>query len=292
MTVDLMSRLDGTGITPLVPFTIPAGAPALSIGLFQPPAVYSYNGLAWDMSSEGTYIVATVAPVGQQNAGYYIVFASNVLEMMRALCFVTQHGAKDQGLTADENHTTGALWLARTRKIARTCGATVPLVAYACAKFGIPHRTVNLLTAEAPNGYDDGHVVSEVNVGGRWQLFDVDTKIRVLDSCGVPQSLAQVIDAGIENLTVEELSQPDCDQQEWSNVAFPYSVYFAMMFQTPALRAAWRRRVYQIPGIVRADGTTAFYLPPGTEGRGNWVLSLAANYRVESREAWLAEFYP
>lgn len=69
------------------------------------------------------------------------------------------------------------------------------LAKYVCGLLGLACREAYLLTAETPNGYDDGHIACEVQIGGIWKRFDVAGD-RYFTHMGAHLSLQDIIDNG------------------------------------------------------------------------------------------------
>lgn len=284
MTTNQINRLlpDGQEVITAVS---PSIAPLLQSGLFVPSASRSYNGADYDFSEDGLYTIFSYGP-GYYNAGNCISYNGNVLELMRSLAYLTQYGWRDEGLTASQ-----AQNQMRLRKLAMRCGPTDAIVVKPiCAALGVPQRTVNWLTAGTPTNFDDGHVACEVQIGGVWKYFDIPTKAYFEKAVAI-QSAYQIAEAGTANLDTMELCAGDCYPETWTSSNFNSAVFFAQTHLSKDMRAEWRERIYQIPGIAHSDGLTYFYMPTGTESRESWVLSLSSVYRVISKSAWLTKFY-
>lgn len=270
------------------PGVVPATGAAFPIGFLINPGLYAYNGLNFDITAEGLYTIMSWGLTGAPyaNSGYSLAYSSNVLELMRGIMFQTIYGRNDEAMSVS-----AALNQIRIRKLGMRCGPTdANVVAPILAAKGVPHRTVHLLTAEPSNGFDDGHVACEVQIGGQWKFFDVPTKIRV-EHCGAVQNIYQIIKAGLANLTSVTMSPASSYPETWSGTLFPTGVEFDQQWLFDADAKAWRNRIYQLPGIDAADGLTYFYMPEGTESRQSWLLSLSPSYRVLSEPDWVAKFY-
>lgn len=261
---------------------IPASVP-LPAGLVIPPGLYVYGGETYDCAAEGRYLFAA----GMQNTQQRIVFQSDVAAMMSALAWCVVNGRADEGLTIGDKTTR-----ATTSKLRMLCGKTVEWAKAICdsPSIGIQSRTVRTLTAGAPNGYYDGHVLLEAKVGGAWVTFDLANNLRYQAAAGsalkdvVPLNGAMSRAAlALDGYSIEPSAAGQFDVTAWQE----------MTMQDPADFNAELDRVLQIPGIDHpTNGEVWWYLPPGMEGRSAWVLSLQANYRVKSQAEWLAQFYP
>lgn len=266
----------------------PSGGPFLS-GLIMPPGDYAlYPDRAVTLPEGLLHILEPGVSGGHR------LIAANPAEpyaLMRAIARLTVYGDNDEGLPlhpGSSSNPNTALWQMRFRKLAMRCGPTVALARYIAGLQGVETRTVRLLTADAPNNWDDGHVALEAKVDGGWRHFDVSADVYFRRD-GAHLSLREMFDGGYDE--VVKLAPYEADSVEaGGNWQFHPGKYFDIFSATPEQRAAWRARIYGIPGIDRG-GLTYFYLPPGTEDREAWVRGLDPSYRVVSREQWSAMFY-
>ena len=146
------------------------GAPAESLPpkLIIPPGVYSYRGESYNLGREGLYRLMCPPEDNQQR----IVYRHDVFALMSAVGWLHCHGNRDDYKSFDE-----VMALALTNKLVLTCGPYTKIVTTLFASLDIPIRRVQVLTLEDRNGYNDGHVLSEIRLDGRWVVFDVDTHL-------------------------------------------------------------------------------------------------------------------
>lgn len=264
-------------------------------GLIMPPGSYQYDATNKWALPEGLFHIIDLGPNGAgSNAGYRIV-AANPAEpyaLLKAIARLTVYGNDDEGLalapgSAAQPNT--ALWQMRSRKLAMRCGPTNDLAKYIAGLQGVQMRIVRVLT-DAPQGYDDGHVAAEVRIGGKWRFVDLTTDV-YFRNAGEHVSLAEYIETGFDETVELGPSEYDTDEAGGNGQYHP-GVWADMFMRTPEQRAAWRDRVFKIPGIDHSDGKIYWYLPPGAEHLGSWVLGLSPAYRVVSKSTWEAMFYP
>jgi hypothetical protein len=283
--------LSSVGASTAPPLPWPAGK------LIVPPGVYSFdNGENVDMTREGFY--ALWADNGATfDGGNLIVYQNDVLTLMSSLARVCGYGVSDEALTIPQQ-----IAIARARVLWLRCGPTISFVEYWCLQFGIPFREVHFLTGNtlATPGLDptldpyndlidNGHVLLEVRINNAWVLVDVATNAAFQDAAGNWLSAQQVIAAGLANCTTVSIADYDIEQQNWSGNFMPNTE--ANIRGRPENIDRWRRGIYQIPGILSADGNVYFYLPDGVSTTAAWVASVSPNYKLLPKDQWNAKFY-
>lgn len=285
----IVARADGLDLVELPTASPASPVAAIPSPLVIPPGVYSYNGLAYDLTAPGLHFIFAATP-GYFDGGHRIVWTGDVESFMRAASRLIRYGRTDEGLS-----TAGLTQAMRERTVALRCGPASAWLAAQAQALGFQARIVRMLTMETPNGFDDGHVAVEAKVGGRWVLFDVpnDTRFSV-PSTGQPASLKDVADLGYDGLNPIALAPFESAPTPWSGSAFATEVYFNLRFRTGS--SAWMRRVYQAVGVdqLDPDGVTRTYwrLPAGSEARATWVESLSTVWKVMPTAEWNAAFYP
>lgn len=264
------------GSSPVASAPIPAPLPAT---LIIPPGVYNYGGLAWDCRAERAY---SLWQPGIDRA-YRIVWSSDIPALMASLSWITAIGMADNAVPVATLTTT-----ARYFKPRLLCGQTVAWARSICAGLGIASRVVRALTASEPNNYYDGHVMMEVKIDGAWRLFDLasgrdfpvgNSSARDVLPLRFTSDMRRISE---KSIAVEQIASSLFDPLVWQEMT---------LSNADDSNAEWLR-VLQIPGVDRANGDTAFWLPPGTEGRAAWLQSLSPAFKIITRDAWLAEFYP
>jgi hypothetical protein len=263
--------------------------PGLPFGpeLIGNPGPVSYSGSVYDLTEEGLYAFFNGGDPQALTGGYRIVYESNIERLMSSLAWLTSFGYDDESLESPD-----VIEIMKTRTVALRCGPTCyDVVKPICDSLGIPCRVVHMVTAETPNGFDDGHVAAEVKIGGKWRLFDVTTDACFRDfSQGELLSLKEVVEDGVANVETVPLAPPQASTVG-SEVRTETDVYWNIMFGSDASASAWRQRIYQIVGIDEG-GKVYWKLPLGSEDRKQWVESLApGGWFVLDPAEWDAKFY-
>ena len=132
-----------------------------------PPGLYRFYGHAYALKKEGLYRFMFPSREDQQR----IVYRKDIEALVSALCWINTHGVRDDQKSFDQ-----LLQEALTGKLILTCG---PLHNFACQfmkRLGIRCRIVSPKTLEKLNNYNDGHVQMEIDLDGRWILFDLSQR--------------------------------------------------------------------------------------------------------------------
>ena len=261
-------------------------APVIPSPLLIPPGVYSYNGKAYDMTVEGLYrFVHCPTPAEPwSDGGHRIVTSGDPDKLMGALAGVTVHGTADESLSdAQRSHHARTGWL-RMR-----CGSIDQWARARLTQCGMTHRSVSLVTMETPNGYDEGHVATEVLVGGSWRLYDLDNNraFRGADQSYMSaRDVQQIMDGAYTSEMISPTAAPHNTEPTVN------ALYMAMIHEAAPGIEGWTRRIFQAVGIWHTDNLCYFRIPAGYEGRKSWLLSLSPSYRViDDHAAWTAMFY-
>jgi hypothetical protein len=147
---------------------VAATAAVLPGELVIPPATYVVHGQAYDCRREGLYRFFSPGTGNAQR----VVYVSDTHALLSGLCWLHTHGGRDNFRSDAE-----LLALALTQKLVMTCGPFSTLMTRLLPRFGVRVRVVAVKTLLEPNGYNDGHVLTEVNLDGRWVVFDPDPHV-------------------------------------------------------------------------------------------------------------------
>lgn len=278
-----LASVDLSAVSPVSP------SASIPTPLVIPPGVYSYNGLSYDFSAPGLHFIFAAGP-GYFDGGHRIVWTGDIPSFMAAASWLIRYGRTDEGLSAS-----GLTQAMRERTVALRCGPAVAWLMAQAQALGFEARTVRMLTAETPNGFDDGHIAVEAKIAGEWVLFDVPNDRRfTVPATGQPASLKHVADLGYDGLNPVALAPTESAPTPWSASAFPTEAYFNLRMRNGM--PAWLRRIYQAVGVDRLDpdGVTRTYwrLPAGAEGRKAWLEGLSPVWKVIPEQDWNAAFYP
>jgi hypothetical protein len=94
-----------------------------------------------------------------------------IVSFMTDVGYIYLHGNKDNSLSVEELEVASL-----NRKLSVTCGTIVMLLIDLLSDFGIDARQALSVTLMEINGLDDGHVMLETKVDGKWVLFDPDSR--------------------------------------------------------------------------------------------------------------------
>lgn len=214
------------------------------------PGNYVFNGVLYDCRAPGLYRFWTGNGVPIENrivawleGRVGVPQAIDLYAFMSAISWNHTHGIADEALLGNLQALAGS---GRTHKWRLTCGAVAQLLAWWLPQYGYPRRIVSCATLEPANGVDDGHIMIEVLVGGRWLLWDVTNGCYFTDTYGVHLSLEQVIGAGVLNCIRVPI---DGDEKRGSEVTLNgqwcFSSYQDLAFRTQPERDAWYQRIFQ-----------------------------------------------
>lgn len=257
--------------------------------LFMSPGVVQYNAKRYDVPSQGLLSLFAYSPSAYgyapyRDGGFRIVADSGNLDhyaVIGAIGALIDYGSAHEGLTTAQK-----MAAMRSGPIAMRCGHSSDLAIHLLGTLGVTARRVHLLTADAPDGLDEGHVAIEVLIDGEWRFFDVpgDSYFR---NGTAHLNVADLIDLGVTNADHVKLAET------YVNTTGLLRALWAQRYSTTPDYLEWAARIFQIPGIYDpTDGLIYYYMPAGTETRQSWVLNLSTQYRVISKAAWLAKFYP
>lgn len=153
-------------------------AKTLSSDLVQSPGIYevsfTHHGrdpivFSVDARKPGLYRFFVPGFGGQQ----FLVWEPKlgVVSLMKDIGYVYLHGNKDDSLSTEELKVASL-----NRKLSVTCGKIVKLLIDLLSDFGIDARQALSVTLMEINGLDDGHIMLETKVDGKWVLFDPDSR--------------------------------------------------------------------------------------------------------------------
>jgi len=287
MGFQLISRIDTAGAHPAAVTSNPTGT--LGGALIMSPGRYAYNGIVYDMTEEGFYSFFNAGYLGVYDGGPKIVALGggtcNVERLMAAMAWCTRYGREDEGYTPAQLTAN----VIRLRTAALRCEPTIDWALSICATLGVTARKVRFITAQTPNGVDDGHVALEAKIAGVWKLFDIAGDVCFRSNSNL-LSMNEVAAAGVANVTTERMAPTESGPTGWSGTALQTEQYFNQVFRFGA--DAWRQRIFQCIGIDH-QGEVWWKLPPGSPpALTTYVLGLQSNYRVKDAATWDAAFYP
>lgn len=262
------------------PVTASAATIPYPTGLITTPGIMPYHLVNRDIQHEGILALGTGNP--NAGGGQQLVLSANPdpYLILKCLAKMIGYGEQHQGYSV-------AQCLGQLRyggEIYLLCGNASAVFRNVLGTYGYQTREVDFLAVQNLNGYDDGHVAFEVQIGGLWRYVDPIGAI-FRDGSGKHLSAAEVVDARPVNCTLELLAPPTCQPQN----SGAYGVFSARAWYdvnkmgTVAGITAWAERMMTIPVIG-----TSCYLPTGSQAE----QQRAAGLTVMTKANWLAAFYP
>lgn len=201
------------------------------------PGAYLFNGVGYQCDQPGAYrFLDTANPVVQQR----VMWNGDLYGLLSGLSCCHVHGVADEVYAGDwqtlSNH-------CRTRKMRLRCGHIVSFAMWLLPQVGFTVRSRNVIANPPLNGYDDGHIVLEVQVLGEWRMWDLTNGRYFTDAEGTHLSTEQVVSAGIANCQQVKI---DGDLKINTEMAggLDMGIYADMVLRTEADRAAWDERIF------------------------------------------------
>lgn len=282
------------------PVAVPAplgqgNASYVPLGIFIPPGVYLFSGERYDCTQPGLYrfwhpIQHPDGSAAQTINRIVISGENDGAALASAAAWLTSFGKGDGGKTVSS-----LTAKARHSRLHMGCGHTSAWLIGMAQSIGVQARSAHILTAETPNGYSDGHQITEIKVNGEWQAFDASLGYRFRGPAGEALNLVDAV-LGLRTGSAEferiapfkyssEASNIDGVLQGWD----PGSWIDVNNLNDDAQLEQAARRYYQMPFLLSGNVISGF-LPAGCEDRAAWVASLG--YTVTSEAAFRATFYP
>jgi len=182
------------------------------------------------------------------------IAAALAVAITLALTGTAQAQTPTQALTSLARHTTHG-WVDDTKplpvlehklntgqRIYVTCGTISRLAVRKMQRMGVPARLVGAVTTRPQMNGDDGHVLVEVRLNGRWQVFDLDNNRKPVDSAGhgitIRQFVAQTRRYFVPLANDRKVS--------WAGVE-QYRAHSGWIFASEAGLQRWYDRILGIP---------------------------------------------
>jgi hypothetical protein len=213
---------------------------------FMFPGTYIVNGVSYDCSRQGLYrwfipagyfVNRVVVGSGASLDAYAVISA---ISWNHVHGTNTEYGFDSASLQAMSN-------AGRTVKWAARCGYIAGMIAWLMPQLGVSARVLNVSTAGAKNGYDDGHVVVETLHGAGWRMWDITNGCYFRNSAGKHLSTAEFIAHIANGAAMPELVSLDYDQKYNHDYAgnLDLGLYWQWVLESPAQSEAWYRRIFQ-----------------------------------------------
>lgn len=205
--------------------------------MFMVPGEYLWDGLGYDCRAPGRYLFPREDRSTEQRC---VIIGGDALAACRALDWAHVHGAAHNSVTGNALSVTG-----RSQRLRLGCGYLTDFIVWLLPQIGLEARRVDVATNEPPNGADDGHIVTEVKLDGRWVLVDVTTGYYFTDANGEILSVVDFIEAIKGDFpTMNRLSGAYKTNAEFA-YGVDYSLNRDVRLTTEDELQAWYRRIYQ-----------------------------------------------
>lgn len=278
-------------------------AQALPTPLVIDQGVYNIGGQSYDCRDVQGLIKVVMTPYGTVNR---IVFRNDYYSLMSGLCWILTHGDEEEPVAGE---TLGS-WItrmgssAKVQKLRMRCSHAVNLAKHFMSYYGAQSRTVRWLTMEDPTGQpwqgvDEGHVAMESQIGGQWRYFDPDCGWYLTDTLGAhaeARTLPSLVSSG-QYITQRLAVDPPYAAEPYEVGEFDLGGYLEITLLRDDGKGdgtdRWVKRVMQAVGWDHVGLNEVWWvLPPGSEHRASWVLSLQPNYRIKTAAEIATTFYP
>lgn len=208
--------------------------PSSAVGLT--PGKYLFNGKGYDCTASGLYRFWNGGNSAIQSR--LVMATGGIYDFLAGISWHHTHGVEDETYNYQALANGGM-----THKWRLRCGYVAGFCIWYLQQYGYQCRKINLLTLEALNGVDDGHIVFEVFHEGKWKLWDI-TNGCYFKLSGVHLSAAEIISAGVANC---ERVLLDADENYGASLAgnFCMGSYADLMLNTPTEVDAWFARIFQ-----------------------------------------------
>ncbi len=248
--------------------------------LVLPPGRYTVHGKTYRLHSEGLYRFLNPGVGNQQR----IIYRKDPLALLSGIAWIASHGSRDHARPRTDWET-----LALREKVIITCGSVATLTVDILTRQGIPARVVHGKTLEALNTYDNGHVLIEAWLDGRWTLVDPDVKMlfrrgrRRLSLVEFSEA-SQTGDYTFERLSAATGIAVGCFEEN----GYDYGLFMETTFCNEACLRRWYKRIMMVP-VIRAGGKWCI---TGTPSRMRKAARLyERDFAFYSRAEYLREFY-
>jgi hypothetical protein len=137
--------------------------------LILPKGSYTFHGIRYDFQKEGLHRILDLA---NRDSLQVIVYERDILKLLSSFSWMVKHGNEnDKKAFATLNR------LARKGNLSLTCGPVSNYVYTHLKRLRIKSRLIHFSRNKDFTGYDDGHIVLEVNINKQWVLVDIDNNV-------------------------------------------------------------------------------------------------------------------
>ena len=235
-----------------VPLAPDATTAFWSSSLTMPAGKYVFAGVGYDCTRRGRYLFwdGYGAPIHARLVHHELVNGVRVdpdlYAFLSGLSWHHVHATNDEGFaTSSPPNWQGLANACMNHKVRLRCGYLVGFARWLLGLWGYQTRAINLITLEAANGVNDGHIVLEVQHGGKWKLWDLSNGCYFVDAMtGEHLNAAEIVQRGVLNCARIAI---DRDEKRGSSVAdgWDFQCYRDMALLTPEGENTWFSRIYQ-----------------------------------------------
>ena len=134
--------------------------------LIYKPGIYSFGGELYSLNKEGLYYMVYFKENISSNI---IIYNKDIYSLLSSISWLIVHGTNDDSKSFKTNY-----HKIFNHKLSLTCGDISSFVSTLLNRLNIENRVVNFVTMDKKNSYDNGHVLIEVKIDGKYTLFDLD----------------------------------------------------------------------------------------------------------------------
>ena len=280
----LTYHLRGCAVRDVSPLRDLSPASQLPDSLIMPPGTYSVHGETYDATEEGLYRFLYPLHADEQR----VVYQDDLFALMSGVGWLHSHGSRDNFKDFDE-----LTRIALTGKLILTCGPFSDFVVRLFGQLGLPIRVVCVKTLLEPNGYNDGHVLTEVQLEGRWVVFDPDPSVMYTHEDRRLSLLELIPHVQADDYAAEPLTKAtpfaltDFRNREGT---YDFGLWYETLLADPARgRREGLRRVMMIPVIPDAG---EYYYTVYAEADRQRAEQLWPGMRYLPRDEFRSRFYP
>lgn len=136
-----------------------------------------------------------------------------------------------------------------------TCSVIADLAVQAARKHRIPARHVSVLTNGRFDGYNDGHAMLELKLGGHWVLYDPDMNRVAVDRDGRRIGLSQQMKAGSDR----QWRMIAHDSERWNLSGLDSGTLAAVRRLQGVSADAWYTHVMGVALVETSPGQYAYH---------------------------------
>ncbi len=141
--------------------------------LIFPKGFYTFHGIRYDLTREGLHRILDVA---NHDSLQLIIYENDVPTLLSSFAWSVKHGNRD-----DRKPFKSLVKLQRQGNLSMTCGPVSNYVHTHLRRVGIRSRLIHFNRGRNFNSYDNGHILLEVKIDGKWVLADIDNNMLFLD---------------------------------------------------------------------------------------------------------------